>query len=56
MAQSIKIHVLHCGRVRVDRALPFKEKTLHPMPWSGLFRSSEYQVWVPVATEGTGAD
>ena len=25
---KIKIHVLHCGEVQVDKALPFHEETL----------------------------
>jgi len=50
MTQSIKIHVLHCGRVRVDRSLPFKEKTIHPVPFTGFFRNSDCQIWLPVST------
>lgn len=49
MAPSIKIHILHCGRVRVDRALPFKEKTWHPAPFTGWCRSTKYQIWLPVS-------
>lgn len=49
MAASIKIHILHCGRVRVDRSLPFREKTLHPAPYTGFFRKPEYQIWLPVS-------
>lgn len=47
---SIKIHILRCGRVRVDRSLPFKEKTLHPFPFTGLFRNPAHQLWLPVFT------
>jgi len=50
MTASIKIHVLHCGRVRVDRSLPFKEKTWHPAPFTGWFRKPEYQIWLPVSS------
>lgn len=50
MSESIKIHILHCGQVQVDRAVPFKEKTIHPLPWTGLFRSSENRLWLPVST------
>ena len=49
MATSIKIHVLQCGRVRVDRALPFREKTFHPAPFTGWFRKRRYQMWLPVS-------
>lgn len=45
---TIKIHVLHCGRVGVDRSLPFKEKTLHPFPFTGILRSRKYKLWLPV--------
>ena len=46
---GIKIHLLHCGRVRVDRSLPFEEKTLHPAPYTGFFRSPSHQIWLPVS-------
>lgn len=46
---SIKIYILHCGRVRVDRSLPFKEKTIHPAPFTGIFRSPACQIWLPVS-------
>lgn len=35
---KIKIHVLHCGEVQVDKALPFHEETLNPVAYTGLFR------------------
>lgn len=50
MASSLKLHILHCGRVRVDRALPFKEKTWHPAPFTGWLRSMNYQLWLPVSS------
>jgi N-acyl homoserine lactone hydrolase len=49
MSVSIQIHILHCGRARVDRSLPFKEKTLHPAPFTGWLRKLEYQIWLPVS-------
>ena len=49
MPSSLKVHVLHCGRVRVDRSLPFKEKTIHPAPFTGFFRRMDYQIWLPVS-------
>ncbi len=50
MAVNIKIHVLHCGKVRVDRSLPFHEKTWVPFSYTGIFRSNKYQIWLPVST------
>lgn len=44
-----KIHVLHTGSVNVDRALPFREKTLHPLPFSGWLRPKKWRMWVPVS-------
>ncbi|WP_141430461.1 N-acyl homoserine lactonase family protein [Bacillus sp. 03113] len=44
-----KIHVLHTGTVNVDRALPFREKTLHPLPFSGWLRPKSWRMWVPVS-------
>ena len=49
MASLIKVHILHCGRVRVDRSLPFKEKTIHPAPFTGILRSPACQIWLPVS-------
>jgi glyoxylase-like metal-dependent hydrolase (beta-lactamase superfamily II) len=43
------LHVFHCGDVNMDRALPFREKTWHPMPHSGLFRAKSKRVTVPVS-------
>lgn len=46
---EIKVHILHCGRVRVDRSLPFSEKSWNPISYTGLFRPMKYQVWLPVS-------
>lgn len=46
---TIKIHILHCGSVWVDRAVPFYEKTLHPMPYTGFFRGENKKVRLPVS-------
>ena len=45
----IKVHVLHCGQVRVDSSLPFHEDTINPLSYTGLFRSKKHQVWLPVS-------
>ncbi len=49
MMNKTKIHVLHTGSVNVDRALPFKEKSLHPLPFSGWLRPNRWRMWVPVS-------
>ncbi len=50
MSDSIKLHVIHCGQVQVDIALPFKQKTLNPVAYTGLFRSKRHQVILPVSS------
>ena len=47
MENFVKVHVMHCGYVKMDRAIPYEEKTWHPMPQSGLFRSKSKQVTMP---------
>ncbi|GLX69726.1 N-acyl homoserine lactonase family protein [Paenibacillus glycanilyticus] len=49
MTSTIKVHVLHCGQVQVDIAVPFKQKTLNPLAFTGLFRSSKHQIVIPVS-------
>lgn len=43
------VHVMHTGEVSIDRALAFRERTLHPMPYTGWFRSKEKRIRVPVS-------
>ncbi|MDQ0066633.1 N-acyl homoserine lactonase family protein [Chryseobacterium lathyri] len=45
----IKVHILHCGQVRVDSSLPFHENSINPLAYTGLFRSKKHQVWLPVS-------
>jgi N-acyl homoserine lactone hydrolase len=45
----MKVHILHCGRVRVDSALPFAEKSWNPIAYTGVFRSMKHQIWLPVS-------
>jgi glyoxylase-like metal-dependent hydrolase (beta-lactamase superfamily II) len=47
---NVRIHVLHTGKVYIDRALSFREKTLHPAPFTGWFRPKKTKIWVPVST------
>lgn len=47
--ENIKIHILHCGQVKVDIGTPFKQKTLNPVAYAGICRSKKYQVILPVS-------
>ena len=44
----IKIHVLPCGEVGVDPAVPDRSISKNPLAYTGLFRSSEKRIWLPV--------
>ncbi|MDG5472482.1 N-acyl homoserine lactonase family protein [Jeotgalibacillus sp. ET6] len=46
----MKVHILHTGRVRIDQALAYKEKSIHPAPYTGWFRGNEKKMWVPVSS------
>ena len=46
----MKVHIWHTGRVYIDRALAFREKGLHPIPYSGWLRGENKKMWVPVST------
>ncbi len=50
MTGTIKIHAMQTGRVIVDSALPFGEKTLHPCAFTGWFRSPAHLLNLPVTT------
>ena len=43
----IKVHIFHTGKVKVDIAIPHKEK--NPLAVTGFFRSKEKQVILPVS-------
>lgn len=49
MSETIKIHVLHTGRVGVDRSLPFHEDTWIPYSFTGILRSNKHRIWLPVS-------
>lgn len=49
MNESIIIHVLHCGQVQVDIALPFHQQSINPFSYTGLLRSKKHQVKLPVS-------
>lgn len=46
----IKIHVLHCGSVGVDPAVPTRDVSKNPFAYTGLFRSSMRRIYLPVST------
>lgn len=46
----MKVHILHTGKVYIDRALAYREKTLHPLPFTGWFRGKDKKIWVPVSS------
>lgn len=48
IASDIKITPLHCGRVGVDPAVPFRDVSRNPLAYTGLFRSGKLRIWLPV--------
>jgi glyoxylase-like metal-dependent hydrolase (beta-lactamase superfamily II) len=50
MTEEIKIHILHTGLVKVDKALPFHGLYRNPLAFTGLFRSEKNQVTLPVSS------
>lgn len=50
MKNSIKIHVMHTGLVRVDKALPFHGIYRNPLAFTGLFRSEKNKITLPVSS------
>ncbi|MBM6507072.1 MULTISPECIES: N-acyl homoserine lactonase family protein [Staphylococcus] len=49
MTNKIKVHVLHTGNVIVDEALPFGYSNNRLLAWTGLFRSKQHQIKIPVS-------
>lgn len=47
MKSKVQVHVMHTGRVKVDRALPFKE--LEAVPAVNV-RGEPYQMWLPMSS------
>lgn len=47
--ETIKIHVLHCGEVGVDPAVPYRDVSNNLIAYTGLFRSSKRRIWLPVS-------
>ena len=48
--QNIKIHILKCGEVGVDPAVPRRSVSQNPLAYTGIFRSSQKRIWIPVFT------
>ena len=46
----MKVHILHTGNVYIDKALAYKERALHPMPYTGWLRGKANKMWVPVSS------
>ena len=45
----IRIHALHTGDVRIDRALAHQTRVpFHPLPATGWFRGPQHKYWAPV--------
>ena len=43
----IKVHIFHTGKVRVDRAIPYKEK--NPLAVTGFLRGKKKKIILPVS-------
>lgn len=44
----IRIHVLNCGEVGVDPAVPDRSVSKNAVAYTGLFRSAKRRIWLPV--------
>lgn len=47
--EEVTVRILHTGSVTIDRALAFRERTWHPAPYTGWFRSRRHRIEVPVS-------
>lgn len=45
---GIKLHVIRCGFVHVDEALPFHDVSRNPLAYTGLFRGKRHKIRLPV--------
>lgn len=45
---TVAVHILHCGEVGVDPAVPDRSVSKNPLAFTGLFRSSSLRIWLPV--------
>lgn len=44
----IKVHILNCGEVGVDPAVPDRSISKNTVAYTGLFRSARRRIWLPV--------
>lgn len=49
MEKSIKVHILHCGEVGVDPAVPFRDVSKNPIAYTGVGRNKKLRIWLPVS-------
>ncbi|WP_139488077.1 N-acyl homoserine lactonase family protein [Brevibacillus dissolubilis] len=47
---TVKLHILHTGSCTIDRSIAFDECTLNPLAITGLFRSEDDKLHVPIST------
>lgn len=47
MMNKIKVHIIHTGKVKVDRAIPLHEK--NPLAVTGLFCGADKSMILPVS-------
>lgn len=48
MEEKIKVHILRCGEVGVDPAVPFRDVSKNPIAYTGICRSKRLRIWLPV--------
>ena len=48
MQQEIRIHIMQCGEVGVDPAVPARDVSENPLAYTGIFRSAKRRIWMPV--------
>lgn len=48
MKNKIKLHILNCGEVGVDPAVPFRDVSKNPIAYTGIGRSKKLRIWLPV--------
>lgn len=49
MKHNIKVHILKCGEVGVDPAVPFRDVSKNPIAYTGIGRSKNIRIWLPVS-------
>src|SRR5574344_1559065 len=45
---TVAVHILHCGEVGVDPAVPDRSISKNPLAFTGLFRCAKRRIWLPV--------